>query len=104
MYISIFQWLPNGGKKYNKITKVFPNEEFNKNTNNLIKGNLLLKYEAYFPEEIEKKMVDEYLVFVASEKEIPWLNEYARIDGLKKQLVKSKVLIEKHYMGYVILK
>ncbi len=104
MYISIFQWLPYGGRKFNKITKVFPNEQFNKNTNNLIKSNLLLKYEAYFPEEIKKKMVDEYLVFVASDKEIPWLDEYARIDGLKKQLVKSKVLIEKHYMGYVILK
>ena len=49
-------------------------------------------------------MVDEYLVFVASEKEIPWLNEYARIDGLKKQLVKSKVIMENYHMGYAILK
>ena len=104
MYISIFQWLPYGGKKYNKITKIFPNEDFNANTNNLVSSNLKLKYETYFPGEINKKMVDEYLVFVASEKEIPWLNEYAKIDGLKKQLVKSKVLIEKHYMGYVIIK
>ena len=104
MYISIFQWLPYGGKKYNKITKIFPNEDFNANTNNLVSSNLKLKYGTYFPDEINKKMVDEYLVFVASEKEIPWLNEYTKIDGLKKQLVKSKVLIEKHYMGYVIIK
>ena len=104
MYISIFQWLPYGGKKFNKITKIFPNEDFNKNTNNLVPSNLVLTYETYFPEEINNKMVDEYLVFVASEQEIPWLNEYAKIDGLKKQLVKSKVLIEKHYMSYVIVK
>ena len=104
MYISIFQWLPYGGKKYNKITKIFPNEDFNANTNNLVSNNLKLKYKTYFPEEINKKMVDEYLVFVASEKEIPWINEYAEIEGLKKQLVKSKVLIEKHYIGYVIIK
>lgn len=104
MYISIFQWLPYGGKKYDRITKIFPNKDIPKYANNLVSKNLKLKLETFFPEDINKKMVDEYLVFVASEKEIPWLNEYAKIDGLKKQLVKSKVLIEKHYMGYVIIK
>ena len=40
-------------KKYNIITKIFPNENFNKNTNDLVEGNLKLKYETYFPEEIK---------------------------------------------------
>lgn len=104
MYITIFQWLPYGGKKYNKVTKIFPNKQFNKNTNDLVKDNLKLKYEVYFPEEIKKAKVDEYLVFVASEKKIPWLNEYTEIEGLKSQLSKTKILIEKQYSGYIIIK
>ena len=104
MHVSIFQWLPYGGKKYNKITKIFPNKDIPKYSDSLVSSNLKLRLKTFFPEEINEKMVDEYLVFVASEKEIPWLNEYAKIDGLKKQLVKSKVIIEKQYMGYVIIK
>ena len=73
MYMTIFQWLPYGGKKYNVITKIFPNKDYNKNINDLIEGKLNLKYEAYFPEEIKKNRVDEYFIFVASEKKINWL-------------------------------
>ena len=29
------------------------------------------------------KKVDEYLIFIASESEIPWLDEYSQIEGLK---------------------
>lgn len=104
MYITIFQWLPYGGKKYNKVTKIFPNKKFNQNTNDLVKDNLNLEYEVYFPEEIKKNKVDEYLVFVASERKIPWLQEYTEIEGLKSQLAKTKVLMEKHYSGYIIIK
>ena len=63
-----------------------------------------LKYEVYFPDEIQKNKVDEYLVFVASEKKIPWLNEYTEIEGLKRQFSKTKILMEKHYSGYIIIK
>lgn len=104
MYMTIFQWLPYGGKKYNVITKIFPNKEFNKNTNDLVDGKLVLKYEAYFPEEIKKNKVDEYFIFVASEKKINWLNEYAEIEGLKKQFSKTNILMEKHYSGYMLIK
>ena len=104
MYMTIFQWLPYGGMKFNKVTKIFPNKDFNKNTNNLIEENINLKYEVYFPEEIKKNKVDEYLVFIASEKEIPWLNEYTEMEGLKSQLLKSNILMEKHYSGYIIIK
>jgi hypothetical protein len=104
MYMAIFQWLPYGGKKYNVITKIFPNKEFNKNTNNLINGKLELVYSAYFPEEIKKNKVDEYFIFVASEKPINWLNEYAQIEGLKRQFSKTNTLMEKHYSGYMLIK
>ena len=104
MYISIFQWLPYGGKKYDKVTKIFPNKQFNKNVNNLINDNINLKYEVYFPEEIKQKKVIEYLVFIASERQIPWLNEYTEIEGLKSQLHKTKILMEKHISDYIIIK
>jgi len=104
MYMTIFQWLPYGGKKYNKVTKIFPNKDFNKNTDNLIEENINLKYEIYFPEEIKQNKVDEYLVFIASEKDIPWLNEYTEMESLKSQLLKSNILMEKHYSGYIIIK
>ena len=67
MYMAIFQWLPYGGKKYNVITKIFPNKNFNKNTNDLIDKKLELTYETYFPEDVKKEKVDEYLIFIASE-------------------------------------
>ncbi len=104
MYITIFQWLPYGGKKYNKVTKIFPNKLYNQNLNNLVQDKINLKYEVYFPDEIQKNKVDEYLVFVASEKKIPWLNEYTEIEGLKRQFSKTKILMEKHYSGYIIIK
>ncbi len=104
MYMSIFQWLPYGGKKYDKVTKIFPNKQYNKNVNNLISENINLKYEVYFPEEIKPKKVDEYLVFIASERQIPWLTHYTEIEGLKSQLNKSKILMEKHISGYIIIK
>ena len=100
---NIFQWLPYGGNKYNKVTKIFPNEDFNKITNNLIKDNLNLKYEVYFPEQISKKKVVEYLVFIASEDNISWLNEYTQIEGLKSQMYKNKILMEKHVAGYIVI-
>ena len=104
MYMAIFQWLPYGGKKYNVITKIFPNENFNKNTNDLINGKLELAYSAYFPEEIKKNKVDEYFIFVASEKPINWLDEYAEIEGLKRQFSKTNILMEKHYSGYMLIR
>tara|TARA_B100001250_G_C19751046_1_gene767755 strand:- start:660 stop:1457 length:798 start_codon:yes stop_codon:yes gene_type:complete len=105
MYMSIFQWLPYGGKKYNVITKIFPNKKFNKKVkNNLIDGNIKLEYQVYFPDEIKKDKVDEYMIFIASERDINWLNEYAKIEGLKRQLSKTNILMEKHYSGYMIIK
>ncbi len=104
MYITIFQWLPYGGKKFNIITRIFPNKEFNKNINNLIDGQLILKYETYFPEEIKENKVDEYLIFVASEKDINWLKNYSQIESLKREFAKTNILMENHYSGYMLIK
>ena len=104
MYMNIFQWLPYGGSKYNKVTKIFPNKNYNQNDNNFIKKDLNLKYEVYFPDEINQNKVDEYLVFVGSEKDISWLDEYTQIEGLKSQMNKNKILMEKHIVGYIVIK
>ena len=86
------------------MTKIFPNKNFNQNDNNLIKQNIKLRYEVYFPDEIDQNKVDEYLVFVASEKDISWLDEYSQIEGLKSQMNKNKILMEKHIAGYIVIK
>ena len=104
MYMTIFQWLPYGGKKFNIISKIFPNKDFNKNIDNLIDGQLVLKYETYFPEEIKENKVDEYLIFVASEKDINWLNSYSQIESLKREFTKTNILMENHYSGYMLIK
>ena len=62
--MAIFQWLPYGGKKYDVITKIFPNKDYNKNMNDLVEGKLELAYEAYFPEEINKDKIDDEEVFM----------------------------------------
>ena len=104
MYITIFQWLPYGGKKYNVVTKIFPNKEYNGNTNDLVDGKIQLEYTTYFPEEIKENKVDEYLIYVASEEKVNWLNEYAQIEGLKKQLLKTNILMEKDKSGYILIR
>ena len=104
MYMSIFQWLPYGGKKFNVITKIFPNKDFNKITDNLVDGQLKLKYETYFPEQLKENKVDEYLIFVASEKDINWLNSYSKIESLKREFTKTNFLMENHYSGYMLIK
>lgn len=104
MYMTIFQWLPYGGKKFNIITKIFPNKEYNKNINNLIDGQLVLKYQTYFPEEIKEQKVDEYLIFVASEEDINWLKSYSQIESLKREFSKTNILMENHYSGYMLIR
>ena len=104
MYMAIFQWLPYGGKKYDVITKIFPNKDYNKNTNDLVEDKLELAYEAYFPEEINKDKIDEYLIFVASEKQVNWLESYSQIQRLKAQISKTNTLMEKHISGYILIK
>ncbi len=107
MYMAIFQWLPYADKKEGQVTKIFPNEKFNKigtnnNNDDLIEKNATLKYKVVFPNNIKMKQVDEYLVFVASERQIPWLDEYVEIESLKRQLNKQNILMEKHVAGYIV--
>ncbi len=83
MFIYIFLWTPYSINKKKAITKVFPDINFNKNINNLVNKSISLKYDVYFPENVNENKIDEYLIVVGSEKKIEWLPNYS-LEMLKK--------------------
>ena len=107
MYVSVFQWLPYSLKDYSQITKIFPNENMrqdNKN-NNFIKDKTKLKFQVKFPDSLNNKSkIDEILIFVSSEKSIPWLSEYSQVEDLKRVLLKEKILMESKDLSYIVIK
>ena len=79
-------------------------KQVNKN-NNFIKDKTKLKFQVYFPNSLKNRSkVNEILIFIASEKEIPWFSEYAQVEDLKKQILKGKILMESKYLSYIVLK
>ena len=102
MYMYIFQWLPYA--KVAQITKIFPNKKFQKITANLISGKTSLEYDVYFPENKFDKKIDEWLILVGTEKPVPWVNEYDRIERLYKELINPNLLVEKREISYIVLK
>ena len=85
--------------------KLFPNQL---ETNNYLKDTSFnlpqnAKYQIYFPEISNKNSVDEYLVFVASEKDIKWLDKYAKKEDLKSAYIKENS-IKYMYKEYTIYK
>jgi len=102
MYLTIFQFLPYE-RKGNQVHKLFPNK---REENNYIKNKITLpynaKYEVYFPETVDKKNIDEYLIFLGSEKEIKWLDQYNTIYDLKSTIIRSKYKMKKKDEQYTI--
>ena len=103
-YLTIFQVLPYEKKDY-QVYKLFPNEL---EQDNFIKDKSFnlpqnAKYEIYFPNVSDKNSVDEYLVFVASEKDIKWLNKYAKKEDLKSAYIRENS-IKYLYKEYTIYK
>tara|TARA_Y100000590_G_C15685979_1_gene1001673 strand:+ start:118 stop:831 length:714 start_codon:yes stop_codon:yes gene_type:complete len=105
MYLTIFQVLPYE-KSGNQVFKLFPNE---REVNNYIESDSIrlpnnAKYQVYFPENINKQTIDEYLFFLASEEPIKWLNNYNNIEELKKSFLNSKKRVKTKYKQYRIIK
>ena len=103
-YLTIFQVLPYEKKDY-QVYKLFPNEL---EQDNLIKDTSFklpqnAKYQIYFPEISNKNSVDEYLVFIASEKDIKWLEKYAKKEDLKSAYIRENS-IKYMYKEYTIYK
>jgi hypothetical protein len=102
-HLTIFQVLPYEKKDY-QVYKLFPNEL---EPNNFLKDNSFnlpknAKYQIYFPEISNKNSVDEYLVFIASEKDIKWLEKYAKMEDLKSAYIRenSTKFMYKEYTIY----
>ena len=70
---------------------------------NLIAGKQSLFYRANFPEDINEKKIVEYLVLIGSEKPIPFVDEFEKIERLYKLLVRPNLLVEKSEISYIIL-
>ena len=105
MYLTIFQFLPYE-KEGNQVSKLFPNE---REEDNFIKSKKITlpynaKYEVYFPENVNKKNIDEYLFFVASDENIGWLDEYNNIYELKSSYINSTKRVKTKYKQYTIYK
>ena len=103
-YLTVFQVLPYEKKDY-QVYKLFPNEL---EPNNYLKDNSFnlpknAKYQIYFPEISNKNSVDEYLVFIASEKDIKWLEKYAKKEDLKSAYIRENS-IKYMYKEYTIYK
>ena len=92
VYLNIFNVFPY--EKDYQVQKLFPNiVEANNyiDTKSLkLPINKKTTYRVKFPDLVEKNSVDEYLVIIASEKNIKWLDKYAEEDDLKKAYFKEK--------------
>ena len=84
---------------------MFPNEleqdNFIKDTSFSLPQNA--KYQIYFPDISNKNSVDEYLVFIASEKNINWLDKYTKKEDLKSAYIRENS-IKYMYKEYTIYK
>lgn len=103
-YLTVFQILPYEKKDY-QVYKLFPNEL---EKDNFLKGNSFslpqnAKYQIYFPNVSNKNSVDEYLVFIASRKNINWLEKYAKKEDLKNAYIRENS-IKYLYKEYTIYK
>ena len=103
-YLTVFQVLPYEKNDY-QIYKLFPNDL---EPNNYLKDNSFklpqnAKYQIEFPNISNKNSVDEYLVFIASEKDINWLEKYAKKEDLKSAYIRENS-IKYMYKEYTIYK
>ena len=104
IFLTIFQILPYETNDY-QVHKIFPNKLDRKNflADKIVSLPKKAKYEIYFPDNLDKKSVDEYLFLIGSEKKIDWLEKYTKIEDLKKAYINEKFIIYK-YKEYTIYK
>ena len=102
IYLNIFQILPYETKDF-QVHKIFPNELDDKNyiTDKSVSLPMKAKYEVYFPNNINKRSVDEYLFVIGSENDINWLEKYTKIEDLKNAYIRERSIIYK-YKSYTI--
>ena len=106
MYLNIFQLLPYQDPKNYQALKLFPNplETNSYLTSKKTKLPINGKYRVKIPENIDKKSVVDYLVFIASKEKIEFLNEYTTINDLKKSYLGLKNKVKFKYQQYTIVR
>ena len=56
-----------------------------------------------FPKNVNKKIIDEHLIFLFSKNSINWLNKYTKKEDLIKKYMSEKQ-VKLIYKGYTIVK
>ena len=104
IYLTVFQYLPYETKDF-QITKIFPNHL---QPSNLIEEKQINipsngKFVVQFPKNVNKKIIDEHLIFLFSKNSINWLNKYTKKEDLIKKYMSEKQ-VKLIYKGYTIVK
>lgn len=113
LYLNVFQFFPYQSNE--QIQKLFPNsiekQNFIKSTRFSLPTQLKssgknLEYIVDFPKKINKERIDEHLIFIASKKNIKWLDSYFSIEDLNKRLIEigKNNVVRKEQKTYTIYK
>ena len=54
------------------------------------------KFEIYYPENNDKKSIDEYLFFVGSKDDIKWLDKYDKMENFRERYIDKNMLNYTH--------
>ncbi len=112
LYLNVFQFFPYQDNE--QIVKLFPNNEEKQNliktkrfslpTSSTLGKNI--EYILEFPKKIKKERADEHLIFIASKKNIKWLDSYFSIEDLNKRLIEigKNNVVRKEQKTYTIYK
>ncbi len=108
MFLTVYQYFPY--EKSFQVQKLFPNTR--EKNNRIISREFKLptegtEYVIKFPNKIKKTRVDEHLIFIATVKNIDWLDKYSRIEDLRKslnELSKENIVQDEIQRTYTIYK
>ena len=107
LYLTVYQYYPY--KKVDRVQKLFPNK-YEKDNKISLKNFKLptenLEYTVLFPDNISRARVDEHLIFIATKKNVGFLDTYFSLEDLTKRLmeIEKKNIVRKEQKTYTIYK
>ena len=107
LYLTVYQYYPY--KKVDRVQKLFPNK-YEKDNKISLKNFKLptdnLEYTVLFPDNISRVRVDEHLIFIATKKNVGFLDTYFSLEDLTKRLmeIEKKNIVRKEQKTYTIYK
>lgn len=108
MFLTVYIYFPY--EKGFQVQKLFPNAR--EKNNKISSGKFKLPtegtlYSVDFPQNTKKVRVDEHLIFIATVKNIDWLDKFSRIEDLRKslnELSKKNIVMDELHRTYTIYK